>query len=174
MRCNNCGGLTDNPKFCSRSCAATKNNHLYPKRSRYSRHRPLRQCTVCNSTFRPCKGAVGEVCSFECTHMHRYKSWAEDVEKRGSFLPVKSTNRCKRFLADKSGHQCQICKRKTWLGKPINLVFDHIDGDSNNWKLKNCRLVCNNCDSTLPTYKGRNKGKGRHMRKQRYKQGKSY
>lgn len=32
MNCLNCNTLTKNPKFCSRSCAATINNQLSPKR----------------------------------------------------------------------------------------------------------------------------------------------
>jgi hypothetical protein len=31
--CWECGNKTNNPKFCSRSCAATYNNKAYPKRS---------------------------------------------------------------------------------------------------------------------------------------------
>ena len=40
--------------------------------------------------------------------------------------------------------------------------------------LDNLRLVCPNCDSQLPTFKGRNTGNGRYYRRQRYKAGKSY
>lgn len=32
MNCLNCDNATDNPKFCSRSCAATHNNKKFPKR----------------------------------------------------------------------------------------------------------------------------------------------
>lgn len=32
--CIECGEFTSNPKFCSRSCAATFNNRKYPKRSK--------------------------------------------------------------------------------------------------------------------------------------------
>lgn len=180
-KCKQCEKPTDNPKFCSRSCASSYNNHKYPKRTtgggKYSRRRCPTKCRVCKKTFKPCPGSVGIVCSQTCQHKLSYVEWSCTVDKSKCFQPSANSKvppKYKRYLIDKYGHQCQICKRKTWLGQPINLVFDHIDGDSNNWKLSNCRLICNNCDSTLPTYKGRNKGKGRHMRKQRYKQGKSY
>lgn len=32
--CSNCSNVTDNPKFCSRSCAAISNNKNFPKRRR--------------------------------------------------------------------------------------------------------------------------------------------
>jgi len=36
MKCLNCGANTDNPKFCSSSCAAKFNNRVYPKRAKKS------------------------------------------------------------------------------------------------------------------------------------------
>ena len=54
------------------------------------------------------------------------------------------------------------------------LVLDHIDGHASNWRLKNLRLVCHNCDAQLPTYKGKNRGNGRHLRRERYAAGKSF
>lgn len=41
--CLNCFTLTNNPKFCSRSCSATYNNKLYPKRS------PENNCAICDT-----------------------------------------------------------------------------------------------------------------------------
>lgn len=43
--CLQCGKLTKNPKFCSRSCAATYNNRLFPKR------KPQSTCIDCGQ---PC------------------------------------------------------------------------------------------------------------------------
>ena len=44
-----------------------------------------------------------------------------------------------------------------WLGLPLALVLDHVDGDPTNNRRENLRLVCPNCDSQLPTYKSRNR-----------------
>jgi|SRR5579864_2441946 len=52
MICLSCGKDTDNPRFCSRSCAATYNNHSSPKRRKHCRHCGLRihgRRTVCDS-----------------------------------------------------------------------------------------------------------------------------
>jgi hypothetical protein len=54
------------------------------------------------------------------------------------------------------------------------LVLDHIDGNPTNNCRENLRLVCPNCDSQLATYKSRNRGNGRHYRRQRYADGQSY
>ncbi len=44
MHCLTCGKLTDNPKFCSNSCAATYNNRHFPKR-----HKKENFCVSCGA-----------------------------------------------------------------------------------------------------------------------------
>jgi len=68
------------------------------------------------------------------------------------------------YLIHKHGNQCMMCGLSEWRETPIALVSDHINGDSSNNELENFRIICNNCDATLPTFKGRNRGKGRKTR----------
>ena len=67
----------------------------------------------------------------------------------------------REYLILKKGNKCMICGLTKWGNIPIPLVCDHIDGNSKNVSLDNFRIICNNCDATLPTFKGRNRGKGR-------------
>ena len=69
----------------------------------------------------------------------------------------------RRYLINKNGHKCQICGLSEWRGHTIPLVCDHIDGSAKNCEIENFRIICNNCDSILPTYKGKNRGKGRKL-----------
>ncbi|WP_237448505.1 HNH endonuclease signature motif containing protein [Nocardioides flavescens] len=79
------------------------------------------------------------------------------------------------YINDEQGGRCAICLAPaTWNGLPLAFVLDHVDGDSGNNHRDNLRLVCPNCDSQLPTFKMRNKGKGRHSRRERYADGRSY
>jgi endogenous inhibitor of DNA gyrase (YacG/DUF329 family) len=81
----------------------------------------------------------------------------------------------RRYLLEQQAQQCAICAQpSTWNGLPLVLVLDHIDGDSTHNDRDNLRMVCPNCDSQLPTYKMRNKGKGRYSRRLRYADGRCY
>ena len=56
-------------------------------------------------------------------------------------------------------YKCSICDNKgEWLGKPITLQIDHINGKNNDNRLENLRFICPNCHSQTETYSGKNKG----------------
>jgi len=59
-------------------------------------------------------------------------------------------------------HKCELCSVKEWYDpfekkiKPVNLELDHINGNERDNRKENLRLICSNCHSFTPTYKGRN------------------
>lgn len=61
----------------------------------------------------------------------------------------------KRIIFEQTGC-CEICGSHEWLGKPIPLELDHIDGNKENEERNNLRCICPNCHSFTPTYKGKN------------------
>lgn len=48
------------------------------------------------------------------------------------------------------------CGLNEWLGKPITLHLDHINGVNNDNRINNLRLLCPNCHSQTDTYSGKN------------------
>lgn len=119
------------------------------------------QCKKCGG--KPKKGCF--YCK-ECSPgmAPRRKEWGES----------NSPTVIKRLLIEDSGYVCSSCKHSEWLGKQIPLEADHIDGNSNNNDKSNLRLLCPNCHAVTPTYKSKNKNSGRHFRRVRYKEGKSF
>lgn len=51
---------------------------------------------------------------------------------------------------------CSCCRLSKWLGEQIPLELDHINGVHDDNRLGNLRLLCPNCHSLTPTYRGRN------------------
>lgn len=87
------------------------------------------------------------------------KTWnhipLEDWLKKG--VIVKSTYLKKKLISagiiDNICVECEL--HDNWNGLPIELELDHIDGDKSNNLLDNLRLLCPNCHSQTPTFRGR-------------------
>lgn len=56
-------------------------------------------------------------------------------------------------------YKCCSCLNTEWLGKPISLELDHINGINNYNRIENLRVICPNYHSQTPTYRGKNKKK---------------
>jgi len=166
--CAHCGKIVAGPRrFCDHSCAASHKNKGIRRKGT-----PTPACLECG---KPVKTYHQKFCSQDCSQKARWKKTKKRIEKDGGWSPRLFGNGTpRRYLLETKGHICWICENKEWMEKPIPLVVDHVNGNSEDWRIVNLRLVCGNCDMQLPTYKGRNSGKGRHYRKIRYREGKSF
>ena len=179
-RCKLCNNVFDyahrTHTFCDRACAATFNNRIRPKgfANPYRKHiRVERESAYC----RNCGAATAKsYCSPQCFADYQWEQKKIKIREAGEFQSgfggEASRRAVRRFLTERDGHVCQICGGTEWMGEPIPLVVDHIDGNSQNSKVENFRLVCGNCDMQLPTYKSKNKF-GRAWRNKRRADGKS-
>lgn len=53
--------------------------------------------------------------------------------------------------------KCELCGQgEEWMGKKMSLIIDHINGIWNDNRIENLRIVCPNCNATLPTHCGKN------------------
>jgi 5-methylcytosine-specific restriction endonuclease McrA len=100
----------------------------------------------------------------------RYDNLPDDVKRRMNWNKGKFTGtefeyggrgNHKGALIVERGHRCESCNNTEWLGNPITIELDHIDGDRHNNVKDNLRLLCPNCHSQTKTWRGRNINSGK-------------
>lgn len=127
--------------------------------------RPRPGCKNCGAEVRQRPNVY---CSIACQWQYKRRTKFENSPR------VIGVRALKSYLLDLREPKCEVCGVTQWMGKPVPLELDHKDGNSANNDLDNLRLICPNCHAQTDTYKAKNMGRGRHYRRERYAQGKSY
>lgn len=168
-----------NRKFCSSSCSAIFNNKKRKESNQKIKNKIKKekvQCVVCGSEI---NRNSSKYCSNSCHMEYRYIEYINEWKNNnadGMRGENSISKHIKKYLIKKFDGKCSNCgwgEKNKYTGN-IPLEVEHIDGDSQNNKEENLTLLCPNCHSLTKTYKGANRGNGRHNRRERYKNGKSY
>jgi HNH endonuclease len=113
---------------------------------------------------------LAEECDVDLSHFlgqasHRGKRYPERAVPISAYLVkgggrrITTSGLRKRLIAERLlPDYCNGCERTSWCGMPIPLELDHVNGDRNDNRLENLRLLCPNCHALTPTYRGRNIG----------------
>lgn len=158
-------------KFCNRSCSAKYNNLGV-------RRHPLKESLPCIYCGEPLPKQRTKFCSNDCLKANRASQVKEEITKEANAKEkvLVSPRAIRAHLIETLGAKCQRCgwcEVNPTSGK-VPIELEHIDGNSQNNHISNLTLLCPNCHSLTSTYKALNKGNGRHSRRQRYKEGKSF
>jgi len=147
-------------KFCSHRCSAITSQAI--RRGEVGDYVEKAQvCATCG-----CRLKTGYTyCSLLC---QQQKAWCDRKGKALLTGVFDSDHAAKRYLLERNGIRCSHCGLTEWLGKPITVFLDHVNGQATDRRVGNFRLLCPNCDSQMPTWGGRNIGNGRAWRRARY------
>lgn len=161
--------------FCNQSCAATFNNpfkKVNEEKIKNVKPSVKKSCINCGNDMVNVN-ANKKYCCFDCSAKHRRKQTFDKIENGDSTLFI--TN-YRNYLIHTRSNKCEDCGWDKVNPKTGNcpIELEHIDGNSENNSLDNLKLLCPNCHSLTSTYKNLNKGNGRHSRRKRYAEGKSY
>ncbi len=147
-------------KFCTQTCSATHNNKI-------TKRKPRNNCKNCGTM---CLKRQQIFCNTKCQQRFYYLAFI-DAWLKGDDNGVRSSGltTCKyikQYLREKFGDKCFECgwnKVHSITGK-VPIQLDHIDGNAENNKPENLRLLCPNCHSLTPTFGSLNRGNGRKNR----------
>lgn len=117
--CFNCQAATDNPRFCSRSCAVVYNNKNSPKRKR------RRKCAGCERLVLS-KRQFCEDC-----FANRPRLW-KDKQEANRFYVKQARKRLKLKAVDYKGGACKACGYSKCISA---LEFHHIDPAQKDFQL---------------------------------------
>lgn len=133
----------------------------------------MRACLLCSNVL---SSGQFKYCSNTCQLEYQYKmyicKWQRgEVDGNRGTQTRNLSRHVRRYLLEKFEEKCAQCgwsKRHLKTGV-VPLEIDHVDGNAENNKEENLRVVCPNCHALTDSFRNLNIGQGRVWRKLKYK-----
>lgn len=148
----------DGNVFCNTSCSAKYNNKWRVIQAckdntitiKIENNTPIkyRKCKYCQSEFKIKNRNTQLYCSSKCKADEIRHTVYKNIDS--GIVNGHSASTMRNYLLLKRGCKCEICGITEWGGKPLTVIMDHIDGNSDHWDVTNLRLICSNCDTLTP------------------------
>lgn len=124
--------------------------------------------TNCNKEYKKGKNSLGIYCSNLCQQEVQYNKRIIDWKNGLLAGYVGQTKQLaiwlRKYMLEKHNYSCQECgwNKRHPIDKNPLVEVDHIDGDAENCKEENLKVLCPNCHSETPTFRARNKNSSRN------------
>ena len=122
----------------------------------------MNKCGLCEETIHysssHCKDCWGYV-----KRELRIAEWYAGIDSGGNSRRLSPAIRT--HLLEQVNYECEECgfDKNHPVDNSSILEIDHIDGNGENHSPTNLKVLCPNCHALTPTYRARNKGKGRKV-----------
>lgn len=128
-----------------------------------SKKKARKPCPVCKATM---SKPNSKFCSAQCKRNNDYREYISrwlsgevSGNKDGSKV-VELSRYVRKYLFEEHDSKCSLCgwgETNPVTGK-VPLEVHHIDGDCRNSSPENLQILCPNCHSLTPNFRGRNVG----------------
>jgi hypothetical protein len=154
--------------YCNSSCFASMNNigicrnKNYYDKLRKPKPKPIKKevrkkvikiCKLCGKENLCYENSDG-FCNYNHARLYKTKYMIDKGEANHS-----NKHAVRSYLIYFHGGKCEQCNNNEWFGCKLSLEMHHIDGDVDNMRLKNLKLLCPNCHGITDNYKSKNKHK---------------
>lgn len=154
------GSILKDVRFCSDACARTYVAKIKRKNGSYVNS--VRLCPICNEQIPNVRSKrANKRCSPACDKAYKSQlvidAWISDPNT-GTYKNGGLSHAVRRHLIREANGKCSRCGRSDVHPMTGNYVIevDHVDGDRYNNAPENLEVLCGNCHSLTPTYKGGN------------------
>lgn len=116
------------------------------------------ECLWCRQRF---SGRKRRYCTNLCFNEHRKHKTLEPW-LNGANAGSELNKAYRAYLLEQAENKCTECgwaEVNPYSGL-ITLTIDHIDGDAQNNRINNLKVLCYNCHTLTPTFNQLNRGKG--------------